>query len=41
LYGRVPEQQLNLFDLPAGFAAELDAGAAQVMGRQFAKRRAR
>jgi len=34
----VPEPQLNLLELAAGLAAELGAGAAQVMRREFPER---
>ena len=33
----MPEQQLNLLELAAALAAEHGVGAAQVMGREFAK----
>jgi hypothetical protein len=32
----MPQQQLNLLELPASLPAEFRAGAAQVMGREFA-----
>jgi hypothetical protein len=35
---RVAEQQLDLLEVAAGLAAELGAGAAQVVGRELAER---
>jgi len=34
----MPQQQLNLFELAARFAAEFRARAAKVMGRKFPER---
>lgn len=34
LDGRVPEQELDLFEVTAGFAAGLGAGAAELMGTE-------
>lgn len=39
LDGGMSQQQLDLFELPAGLAAQLRTGPAQVVGRQFSKLR--